>query len=341
MAGSVRRVQATGGGSYVVTLPKEWVKRYGLEAGGEVFVEQLPDGSLWVRPLSARSGGTASSHVRIEAGEASAEELLRWVVSYYIAGVDVIEVDVGKRGQLVREIVPFVSSRLMGVEVVEESSDRVVFQVVVDPASMPLDKSFSRLTRTVGYMLEDAARGLEAGDSELLGSIPGRDDVVDKLFIFVWRQVFLVLNGRRLVRELGAHSLADAVLTMTAAKHVERIGDHVSNVATLSLSAERGCWRGLARVLDEVKSVYKDAVQVFNKPSRAAAEEAMRRCLAARQGVGERLATVCSSGQQEPLHGIVHGLRRIVDYSIDIVELAMNRFAVWWLKESSLPARGR
>jgi len=333
VASGVRRIQVTGGGSYVVTLPKEWVRRFGLEAGGEVVVEYAPDGSLRVRPLSPRRAGGPLSQVRLEAGDAGAEELLRWVVSYYIAGVDVVEIVLGGRGQvLARELVPLVSSRLMGVEVVEESAERLVLQVVVDPAAMPLDRSFSRLARTVGYMLDDLVRGMESGDRALIESIPGRDDVVDKLFIFVWRQVFLVLTGRRLVRELGARSLGDAVLVMTAAKHLERIGDHVSNVALLASGVDVSCLRRIAGVVGEVREVYGEAISVFTRPSRGAAEAAMRHCLAVRAGLEERLVDVCG-GLGEPLHGVVHGFRRVVDYSVDLVELAMNRYAVWTVEE--------
>jgi len=327
LAGSVRRIQATGGGSYVITLPKDWVKRFGLESGGEVLVEYTPDGSLRVRPLSS-TGGQRLLHVGLDAGDNGAEELLRWIVSYYISGVDVIEISVGKRSGLVHELVPLVSSRLMGVEVVEESWDRIVFQVVVDPASMPLDRSFSRLARTVGYMLDDLARGIKGGDSGLLGSIPARDDVVDKLFIFVWRQVFLILSGRRLVRELGARSLPDAILVMAAAKNIERIGDHVSSIASAAVGLGGSCLQGLAGVVEEADRVYREATAVFTRPSRQQAEEAMRTCLAARARLVEGLRAACG-GRAEEIHTVAHSLRRVVDYSTDIVELAMNRFAAW------------
>ena len=328
--GFVRRVQVTGGGSFVVTLPKEWVRRVGLAAGGEVVVEYGPDGSLVLRPLGGgRRGGLLS--VRVEARGAGGEDLLRWVVSYYIAGVDVVEI-VGAPDAVLRELVGLVSSRLMGVEVVEEASGRVVLQVVVDPASMSLDRSFGRLARTVGYMLDDLARGIESGDRGLLESIPGRDDVVDKLFIFVWRQVFLVLSGRRLARELGARSLGDAVVAMTAAKHLERIGDHASSIAQAVAggAVAQSCLAGLAGVAGEVAGLFSRVTRVFANPERGSVESAMSRCLELRRHV-DGLARGCGSGGPG-LYKVLHGVRRVVDYMVDLVELSMNRLALWELE---------
>ncbi|MEB3773468.1 MAG: AbrB/MazE/SpoVT family DNA-binding domain-containing protein, partial [Desulfurococcales archaeon] len=36
---TVRRVQVTGGGTYIISIPKEWVKMAGLSKGAEVSVE--------------------------------------------------------------------------------------------------------------------------------------------------------------------------------------------------------------------------------------------------------------------------------------------------------------
>jgi phosphate uptake regulator len=205
---------------------------------------------------------------------------------------------------------------------------------------MPLSKSFSRLTRTVGHMLDDLAQGIRGGDRGLLEELPARDDIVDKLFIFVWRQVFLVLSGRRLARELGARSLGDAVLVMTAAKHLERISDHASAIAEEAAGGSLGdCREEIAGKVEAAVEAYHEAVRVFSSPERRRCEEAMRRCLALRGSVGSG-GLRCSGGSGLGLYTVLHGVRRIVDYTTDIVELAMNRLAVWRLEEPTSPGRG-
>ena len=45
-----RRVQSTGRGSYIISLPKEWVKDIGLKRGSEIAFEVQPDSSLVLVP---------------------------------------------------------------------------------------------------------------------------------------------------------------------------------------------------------------------------------------------------------------------------------------------------
>src|SRR5207244_3065263 len=45
-----RKLQLTGGSTYVVSLPKHWVVDSGLKAGDTVFLETEPQGSVMIRP---------------------------------------------------------------------------------------------------------------------------------------------------------------------------------------------------------------------------------------------------------------------------------------------------
>ncbi|MDJ0271806.1 MAG: AbrB/MazE/SpoVT family DNA-binding domain-containing protein [Aigarchaeota archaeon] len=45
-----RAVQLTGGSSFTVTLPKEWVERMGLSKGSQVIISPAEDGGLHIYP---------------------------------------------------------------------------------------------------------------------------------------------------------------------------------------------------------------------------------------------------------------------------------------------------
>src|SRR5438445_409388 len=45
-----RKLQLTGGSTYVVSLPKPWISATGLKPGDTVFLESMPDGSISVLP---------------------------------------------------------------------------------------------------------------------------------------------------------------------------------------------------------------------------------------------------------------------------------------------------
>ena len=47
-----RKLQLTGGSTYVVSLPKHWVVDAGLKAGDTVFLETEPEGSVSMKTVS-------------------------------------------------------------------------------------------------------------------------------------------------------------------------------------------------------------------------------------------------------------------------------------------------
>jgi len=53
----LRRVQITGGSTYIVSLPKGWAESLGLKPGDYVQIVRQPDMSLLLIPGRARSIG--------------------------------------------------------------------------------------------------------------------------------------------------------------------------------------------------------------------------------------------------------------------------------------------
>ena len=78
-----RKLQLTGGSTYVVSLPKHWVVDSGLKAGDTVFLETEPEGSVMIRPRP-----TERAHLRRrifeEKGEERRDHLLRKLIGAYI-----------------------------------------------------------------------------------------------------------------------------------------------------------------------------------------------------------------------------------------------------------------
>ena len=311
-----------------MTLPKEWARRYGVGRGTEVIVSLEADGSLRILPPPRAGGGGGGSGWRASVrlrGDVEPEAVLRRVISFYIAGADVIEIvfDGYPRPGLVPSVRGLVSAKLLGVEVVEESARRITFQVVGDNA-MSAVEAFNRLSRTVEHMLTDIAEGLRRCDQGVLREVPERDDIVDKLFIYVWRQITSVLLGKRMPGEAGVTSYADAGIYMMAAKHIERVGDHASRIAEAAIEEPGECGEDLASAVEALTRLYREAVLYLSRPRPDGVEEVMARVNELRSRLDPRRGRVWESA------------RRIADYCTDILELSLNRASV----EELLASRG-
>jgi len=339
-----RRIQLTGGGSYIVTLPKEWVQLHNLSKGSEVSIILEPDGSLRIEPVSSAREQRRSIIAKIRAEpQWDFWRIARRVISYYIAGADIIEVIFSSTSssQIARQLREFIASRLIGVEVVEESSSSIVFQVIADMASLPLDVSIKRLIKAVGFMLEDVIDGLRRGARDILAEVDERDDVVDKFYMFISRQLVSVLAGYKSPAEIGLDNLADASLIMTAAKHLERAGDHATNIASAAIELldagvefNVGCLVGIPEHLREILNHYRLATSTFLNPNPPRADEGIEEGIKLKKRNDDILKSITC--ERDPplmllIRRIMESSRRIIDYNIDLLELALNRSTLYEL----------
>src|SRR5437016_14390908 len=116
-----RKLQLTGGSTYVVSLPKRWVTDAGLKAGDTVFLEPQVDGAVSIRAHPAEKP-LARRRVFEEKGEERRDHLLRKLIGAYIAGFGYIEIRVKpEAGPFVRRIAGDFTSMLIRSEVIFKS----------------------------------------------------------------------------------------------------------------------------------------------------------------------------------------------------------------------------
>jgi len=332
-----RKIQSVGGGSYTVSLPKEWIRRVGLSKGSEVLMIVEPDNSLRIVP--SEKGASVEDNVTIRVSGSDFWHTVRLIVSYYMAGVNTINIVVDKpEPSLTRELREFVSRRLMGVEVVEESSHQLTLQSIVDTTALTLPKSLNKLSKTVGYMLEDVASAIERNDPNTLLDVVARDDVVDKFYVYIARQLTLVLRGRLSLESVGVGSLAEASLYKMIAKIFERIGDHAHNIAESlldhykaanSLSPE--CVR--ESLLNQLKSLierYWTATKIVQTLDVKGIEGQITSAEKLREHVTRlyRESLCVEPTLLGLMLRVIESMRRIIDYTIDLLESALDIVAI-------------
>ncbi len=76
----VRKVQLTGKSSYVISLPKDWAKRHHVSRGSEVYVEEMPDGSLRIFPRAPSQREKTTRIVEFSKGK-GVSDVLREVLA--------------------------------------------------------------------------------------------------------------------------------------------------------------------------------------------------------------------------------------------------------------------
>jgi phosphate uptake regulator len=228
-----RRLQKTGGSTFVVSLPKGWVSSNNLGKGDLVFFLPRPDGSLSI--YTEETPKTEKGRkVCTVTNDMPKDHLFRLLVAEYIAGYPLVEVrTVGRMSAGTREVVREFAQRVIGPEILEESAEMVVLQDMVSSNPLPLPSVIRRMHPMAHAMQKDAMTAFQNLDTSIARDVKERDWEVDRLHWFVNKTVVTALMDPRTLSSLNL-TLPDCLTYLSASRQLERISDHAVRIADVT-----------------------------------------------------------------------------------------------------------
>jgi phosphate uptake regulator len=226
----IRRVQITGGSSYIITLPKDWIKSRNIKKNDPLGIHIQSDGTLLLTPKI-----TQELKQKIKEFDVSRitkpTYLLQLLIGAYIAGYSSIKIiSPSRMSTVVRNVIRSFTQLAIGPEVIEETDTMVILKDLHNPTEMPLDKTIKRMHIIVKGMNEDVMRALQIKDIALSEDICSRDNDVDRLHWLVARQYNIFLQNANLADKMNI-TIQMASTCFLISKIIERIGDHVVRIA--------------------------------------------------------------------------------------------------------------
>lgn len=326
----IRKVQISGGSSYIVSLPKEWIITSKIKKNDPVGVFTQADGTLLITPNI--SSEPVSRLKEFEISSATDETfLLRNLISAYIAGYTSIRIRARARlppfaTLLVRDF----TNMAIGQEVVEETETAIVIKDLLNPAEMPFESTIRRMSVIVRGMQEDAAGALQTHNLELAESVISRDTEVDRLHWLVARQNNLLVTDPNLARRMGI-TIRHAQHYFMVSRIIERIGDHATRIARNTvLLAGNSIKPGFVAEITTTNStsldLFRRSMNVFFEGDIPSANDTIT-LLGAFETACNAISTNALGYEPEvaiPIVHIVDSIRRVGEYSADICENVMN-----------------
>src|SRR6266852_3775630 len=332
----LRKLQMTGGASYTVSLPKQWVKEQGLKVGDVVAVLPRSDSSLTlVAHQKIPSSENKAAEVTLAASkDQDREELLRTVVAQYLAGYDVLRIrfHASAKPDLRTYLREAARRMFVGSEIIEESKDELIIQCLSNYGDLPTPKLISRMSLIAKLMLRDAVDSLKGRDPALAEEIIRRDEEVDRFYLFIIRQLTMAVLNRSLILEIGLADPRDCLVYRVVSKSLERIADHATVIAKMAASIENPL---PPRLVDEISkasditiSVLEDALKALAKSDGTLANNS----IVSAEGVEREAESVMDKLftfklSQKCILAVrraLESLKRIWDYSEDVAEMAIN-----------------
>lgn len=314
MASHNRKIQVTGGSTYIVSLPPAWIKREGLEKGSNVKIDEMDDSLLISSAIEKKREEVKTLTLR---SEIESELLLRALTSIYISNFDTLVIkSQSYMGKNTRETVKRFAKLVMGVEIFEESSKAIVLQNVLDYNSFPVATAVRRMSLNVKTMLEDTRNAIEANDTNLLDNVILRDDEVDRYQLYVYRET-----------NSGGSSNRESVYFLIFSRILERIADHSVNICKIWRSrdlSEPKNKEGIIKFLNLSYGMYNNAVETFY----ASKFERLNEIISGKGKVNdlkeEILKEFGDSKDSFIILSCAEECSRIGLYATDIAELAMD-----------------
>jgi phosphate uptake regulator len=156
-----RRVQCTGRGSYIISLPKEWVEDIGLKRGSEIAFNIQPDSTLTLVPRKIKDKQGLDSESK---PKEPPQSTLRMIRALYAIGADIIRVHFKNAQDVTKyknEIKNLARDNFLGSEIIEETADEITMQILIKHSEFPIEKAVRRMAIIALSANRDAVAALK------------------------------------------------------------------------------------------------------------------------------------------------------------------------------------
>lgn len=333
----IRRVQVTGRGSYIVSLPKPWVEEAGLRKGGRIEFSKQQNWGLTLTPFGAtkydddRARCTLSLQPNIDP-----DALTRMIISLYVTGYSTIEI-ISKSGNLtpkVRETIREVArGKLVGTELVTESAQSATLQVLLSYPQLLVPDAMRRMLSILNAMQQDSMQAMVRLDKEVATQVVKIDDEIDRFSLYVIRQLKWAVKHPTLLERIGLSSPVDCLGYRIIAKSVERSADHASRIAANMLLLQQPPSQTLLREANQLSQQSSRMMETALRALFAHDYKLAETVLLEREKVTELesklvdrlLKEKLPAGDLSAMRLISESLRRIGEYATDVAEVVLNQ----------------
>ncbi len=347
-----RKVQCTGRGSYIISLPKEWVQDLELKRGSEIAFNIQPDFTLTLVPrkIKEKEGRDSASKLKeyfinVDPKEPT-QSTLRMIRALYAIGADIIRVhfkNAQDAAKYKNEIKNLARDNFLGSEIIDETPDEITLQILIKPSEFPIEKAVRRMAIVAISANRDAIAALKDRSTALFDGVISAYNDVNRLGLYIVRQLKYGIE-RNLYRELGFRTPKEFLLYRIAVNDIESIAQNAMNIInnlgslqkliddeTLFIKdpIDEEIYNQLVNFSSQANQLYDDAIKALFKREYKDAEKLIskRDSLAPLEN---ELMMLMSSKKLDPniasvLRLIFDSSRRIMDYSRNMAELTLNR----------------
>jgi phosphate uptake regulator len=327
-----RKLQVTGGSTFIISLPKHWINTNKLEKGSPLTLYEKDDGSIILTPSSLVKSKKEKVLILTSSKE-SIDSLIRKLVSAYLVGFNQIqireekeELNINKRNK----VKTFARNFLVGTEIVTDTTNELTLQVLLSYPELSVQSALRRMYIITSSMHRDAINALKNFDKQLAKGVIDTDREVNRFKFYVVRQLKTAIQNPRIINDIGLKSPIECLGYRLVTKSVERTADHAvkiaENVSTLKNKISNEVLERIDKMSEIAILMFETVRDSFFKRDFNIAESVFYKTKEFKALEKELNNYLLKNRNDENtlLRLIIESLRRTVEYSTDIAEIVLN-----------------
>lgn len=347
-----RRVQRTGRGSYITSLPKDWVQEIGIGRGSEIAFKVQDDSSLILVPRKIIEGRKEAEKPKPKECWVYADQkgdpqsVCRRIVSLYLVSADLVHIrfkesEINPRFKIA--IKNLVKNKLLGSEIIDETANGITIQILINHPAFPVEQAIRRMAALALSANGNAISAVRNMDQGLIQSVIDVHADVSRLNLYAIRQLKFGLE-RNLFRDMGFKTPKEFLGYRIVANDLKSIADNALNITNNLMTLKKlieDKMIFLKEFYDEesysqiinfnslTHQLFDESLKSMFKRDYENADEIISQ-LKSHISLEKDLITLMSSKKLDPNVSLIYRLildssRRILDYTRNIAEVTLNR----------------
>jgi len=260
-----RKIIKFGNSSYIISLPKQWIKDNKIKKGDIVFLTKNSEQDIMLSPKEKKRE-IELKKMTIEINKMNPNEIQKRIGSAYINNYTEIIL----KGAINKSIISNVlkNAERIGLEVVEQSPTEVIIKDFLNLEELSIQTTMRRMDNTLRAMFEDLKGGLQKKTfgklicKEMMDS----DQRINKMYFLIWK---VSKKGEEFPSILSKIGMSHSELSDTRwiALHLEFIGDEIKRTARIleSLSLDDEERKGFLGLIEDLEKNYIKSVTSYHQ----------------------------------------------------------------------------
>ncbi|MCL1976488.1 MAG: phosphate uptake regulator PhoU [Candidatus Bathyarchaeota archaeon] len=329
-----RKLQVTGGSTFILSLPKDWVTKNELKRGNSMIIREEDDGSLSISPSSLpKQGQPKEAFIKISQTD-NPDAIMRTVISAYLNGYNIIHIRAQSQKSLPLKLrthlKTFARNYLVGTEIVTDTTTDLTVQVLLNYPQLTVQNALSHMSIIASSMHKEAVQALIALDYSGAKVVVETDREVNRFGLYIVRLLKIAVTNSRFVKKIGLDNQKYCLGYHLIVKSVERSADHATKIAEnilfLKETVDEGLLNKITQLSELTNTMFETAIGALFKNDFHQAELVIERIEQVYQ-LEKKVVhyfQVVKVGGVANLRLLIESVRCIAEYARDISKVVLD-----------------